>query len=72
MSGTNELFTFKTNTTEIYVQSWMTSSGKVYQALYGSGEAITEISNDKEHVVSEALRTISNTLDLLITRNDEV
>lgn len=70
--STKQLMSFKTKTVEIYVESSEINGVKKYQALYASGEAITEMSTNKDFVVEEAIRVISNTARLLISKNEEL
>lgn len=72
MENTKKLMTFKTKTVELYVETFKINNQNKYQALYSSGEAITDISENKEEVIEEFLRVINNTSRLLIINNDEI
>lgn len=66
---TNEIFSFKTKTIGIYVQSCEVGGKKLYQGLYDSGHAITEMDENKEKVINRTMKAVQNTTELLIINN---
>ena len=68
-SETNQIFSFKTKTIGIYVQSCFIGGKKLYQGLYDSGQAITEMDEDKKAVIDRTMKAVQNTTELLIVNN---
>jgi hypothetical protein len=66
---TNQIFSFKTKTVGIYVQSCVIGGKKLYQGLYDSGHAITEMDEDKKAVIDRTMKAVQNTTELLIVNN---